>query len=197
MDEKRGKMKPMKKHPWILCLFALIPAHAGNLNIVHLGAEEDFTLQIKCQGKSQEIVLKYGADSGSFIVPNKPATIHVEEKKYKDLTIDTAKTGKIVVLFEEKDECKWQSIKSKPVEGKNSLRIVNLSTEKASVAVGDQEIVIESKEEKDAGIINGASIALKIEGQKKHSISPEEPGAHIALLYKNGEKWNVRFVADH
>ena len=190
-------MIPMKNHPWILCLFALIPAHAGNLNIVHLGANEDLTLQIKCQGKSQEIVLKHGADSGTFIVPNKPATIHVEEKKGKDLTVDTAKTGKIVVLFEEKGDCKWQSIESKPVEGKNSLRIVNLSTEKASIAVGDQEIAIEPKEEKDAGIINGPSIAVKIEGQKKHSISPEDPGAHIALLYKDGETWNVRFVSDH
>jgi hypothetical protein len=190
-------MKPMKKHPWILCLLALIPAHAGNINIVHLGANEDLTLQIKCQGKSQQFVLKHGADSGTFIVPNKPATIHVEEKKYKDLTVDTAKTGKIVVLFEEKDECKWQSIESKPQDGKNALRIVNLSTEKASVAVGDQEYAIEPKEEKDAGIINGSSIAMKIVGQKKHSISPEEPGAHIALLYKDGETWNVRFVADH
>lgn len=187
----------MKNHPWLLSLLALIPAHAGNINIVHLGANEDLTLQIKCQGKSQEIVLKHGADSGTFIVPNKPATIHVEQKKGKDLTVDTAKTGKIVVLFEEKGDCKWQSIESKPVEGKNSLRIVNLSTEKASVAVGDQEIAIEPKEEKDAGIINGPSIAVKIEGQKKHSISPEEPGAHIALLYKDGDTWNVRFVSDH
>jgi len=190
-------MKPMKKHPWILCLFALIPAHAGNLNIVHLGANKDLTFQIKCQGKSQQFVLNHGADSGTLIVPNKPATIHVEEKKGKDLTVDTVKTGKIAVLFEEKDECKWQSIESKPQNGKNALRIVNLSTEKASVAVGDHEIAIESKEEKDVGIINGASIAVKIEGQKKHTIRPEEPGAHIALLYKDGEKWNVRFVADH
>lgn len=180
----------------LLSLWLTLSATAGSINILHLGPAADAKITILCQGKKQPITLKQGEDSGTFTLPAAVATIQYDGKKESSLDVDTRKSGKIVVLLTEQEKSRWHSYDSKPNDTENSVRLINLTGQAIKATIATQEISLDDKAEHESIKITSASIAVKLDGEKKRSIKPEERGAYLAIAYKEGDKTMIRFIAD-
>jgi|LakMenEpi03Aug12_release.lakeMendotaPanAssembly.Ray.scaffolds.fasta_scaffold304166_2 hypothetical protein len=186
----------MKSIIYFITLFCIVSAKAGTLNVVHLARQEKVSIEVKCQAVSQVFPLEHGANSGTFSLPAKPATLQWNQEKSSLVTVDTSKIGKIAVLFLKGEMPTWHVIDSKPQENKNALRIINLTTEKITLSANDQEATIESMAEKDMGKIDAAVLSVKLPSEKVRTLKPEEPCAYIAVIHRDGDKTVVHFVAD-
>jgi hypothetical protein len=170
---------------------------ADSLNLVHL-AESAPSLQfrVECQKLKQEFSLDYLADSGSFILPQAKATIHIAQKDSPSCPIPVAKHGSIAIVVQKKKSLAWHRIESKPSADQNALRILNLCEQPVTVDVEKQGKEIAAGEEFDLGIINKKRISVKIQGAKAQSITPEETAAFLAIVYPTTEGPKIRFIAD-
>lgn len=195
MDEE--KIKPtMKKPIFLLPFFAIISCYAGQINIVHLGTAADAKITVSCQGKSQPFTLKQGEDSGTFTLPDRSATVRLEQEKDTSIDVDTRKSGKILILLADGEAPRWHSIESKPQQGKNSVRLINTTGKPLTATIAGEEVKVEPGAEHASIAIATATIAVKMSGGKKSSIKPEEPGAYLAIAYQSADKTAIRFVAD-
>lgn len=190
----------MNSRIFTLLLSSLFTAQvilAKSLNIVHL-AESEPTLKIRveCKKLKQEFALDYQSDSGTFILPNEKATIHINQKDLPSCPVPIAKNGAVAILVDQGKSLTWHLIKSKPSADKNTLRIINLCEQEISVESNKQSVSIESGKEADIGAIDKKRLSVKIEGQKASSITPEEPAAYLAILYPTAEGVKIRFIAD-
>jgi hypothetical protein len=186
----------MKSIIAVITLACIIAAEAGTLNVVHLAQQEKLSIEVKCQAASQVFPLEHGANSGTFTLPAKPATLQWNQEKASIVTVDTNKIGKIAVLFLKGEKPTWHVIDSKPQENKNALRIINLTAEKITLSANEQNTTVESMAEQDLGIVTTTNLSVKLLDEKVQSIKPEEPCAYLAVIYSDGTKTMVQFIAD-
>ena len=196
MDEKERKVTHMKSINYIITLFCTIGAEAGTLNVVHLAQQEKVSIEVKCQAVSQVFPLDHGGNSGTFSLPAKPATLQWNQDKSSLVSVDTSNIGKIAVLFLKDESPTWHVIDSTPQENKNALRIINLTMGKITLSANDREATVESMTEQDMGIVASSSISIKLLGEKIRTVKPEDPCAYLAVVYREGEKTLVHFIAD-
>jgi hypothetical protein len=170
---------------------------ADSLNIVHLAeSAPSLPFRVECQKLKQEFTLDYLADSGSFILPQAKATIHIAQKDSPSCTIPVAKHGSIAILVQKEKSLAWHRIESKPSADKNALRIINLCEQPVTIELDKKGKEIAAGEESDLGIINKKRISVKIQGAKAQSITPEETAAFLAIVYPTTEGPKIRFIAD-
>jgi hypothetical protein len=171
-------------------------ANAGEINILHISHTPSVSMEIRAEGKSQTITLESGSNSGSFTLPDAAATIALVQPAGDSLDVPATKAGSIAILFTKEKKPAWHLQSTKPNEGKNALRVLNLTGADQSLSYADQEHKIKAAEVIDLGETEKPSMKIKLSDGTSRSLKPEDRGAYLAVLYSTDEGTKIAFIAE-
>lgn len=181
----------------VISLIGITSSFAGSLNVIHFGPPEDINLEVKAGGASQKFTLARLNASGPFVLPNKSAVLRTIGDKIKSIDISSKKNGQIAVLQPKDDSFAWKLYSSKPTPGKVSLRVINVTAEKAELTIAGKKIEAPAQSDTTIDEVTKGPIRISFEGGKKQiSHTQEEPSAVIAFIYKDTGEWHVLYVND-
>jgi hypothetical protein len=172
------------------------PLWAGNFNVVHLAQQQDLTIVVECDKRSQEFTLAPASDSGTFALPEKEAQFRLKDQKAEVCKLKADKAGRIVVIYQKGAEILWHTVTSKAEKDRTSLRLINLTEEEVSLKLKDQTIALAAGKDHDAGVVESLSISVTLGDQKKQTAKAEEPTAFIGVVYPTPDGPKLHFVAD-
>jgi hypothetical protein len=172
-----------------------IHAQADSLNVVHLGPDKELGFETKAGDTDQKFTLPRTGSTGGFLLPpKKAAELSTQGDGAVSVKLPPLDEPRIAVLHPAGDSFAWRICTSKPTEGKFTLRLINLSKEKASVTIRDEVLDIAAEGELQAP---SPQRTFEVEGSGKVTVPPsDEPGAVIAFLYKHEGTWQVHFFPD-
>lgn len=179
-----------------LLLSLASPALAGNFNVVNLSGNENLTIEISCDHRTQVITLASGSDSGTFTLPEKDAEFRVKDHKLAACSIKADRAGRIVVIYQKGDTLQWHTVTSKAAKNQTSLRLINLTSEEVCLKMKNQAITLAAGKDHDAGVFDTLSLSVTLGDQKKQTVKVEEPTAFVGVVYPTADGPRLDFVAD-
>jgi hypothetical protein len=191
LDETENTMK-------ILAFFLalVLPATAGNINIVQIGDEKPLTLKISCEGREQNLTLQIGEQSGPFTLPQKPSVFAVKDEEIEPLELAASKESRILILHQKEKKLHWHVVLGHEAKETSSLRAINLSANPTVLIVGDNRHDLTAGQALDLGALKSHQASAAIDGQKKVSTSSEDPTSFIAVIHDTEAGPKLHFIAD-
>ena len=188
----------MKTHFLISVFSFAAAAHlsAGPINIVHVGPRDVLKFEIDAAGDKLDFTLAHGANSGSFILPDKPSTLKGFIEEIPALEIPASAEPRIAVLAASGDAFNWRVFPAKPTPDKWSFRIINLSSEPATIGAGDEAVEIAAGAESERKVTGRSRIRVDIPDVLEAKYEGSEPCAVVAFLYRDGDEWKAVFMPD-
>jgi len=169
---------------------------AGSINVVHVGPADVLKFEVSAGEASLDFTLAHGANTGSFVLPDKPATIKGFTEDVPTLDLPASENPRVAVLAPSEKGFKWHVIEGKPTDEKWAFRIINLSTEPASVMSGKEPLEIPAGGETAVAVTGKSQIHIKITDAVDLSYKGNEPSGVIAFVYRKGEDWEAVFIPD-
>lgn len=199
--EKETPGNPMKTRPLLLpllatALAALLPATAGNLNIINLTPHAPLELLLSHPSTQHSLAVQTHSSSRPFKLEATPATLTPTAEGLPALIIPSSEDPRLAILFPQKDTAAWKLIPSEPSRNAWTLRLINLTGETipfthlgepAEIAKG-KTLKLETRHQKD--------IALTLPGGETTTYPYGEPCSVIAFLTETEGKITLTFIAD-
>ncbi|MFM2221174.1 MAG: hypothetical protein RLZZ553_922 [Verrucomicrobiota bacterium] len=181
---------------FILMLSLVLPAVAGNFNVVNLSGKGDLTIEISCDNRTQAITLASGHDSGTFTLPEQEAQFRIKDHKTDTCSVKAGRVGRILLIYGKGDDLRWHTITSKAARNQTSLRLINLTNEEVGLKIKNQSISLAAGKDQDAGVFDSLRMDVTLGDQKKQTIKVEEPTAFVGVVYPTTEGPRLQLVAD-
>lgn len=116
---EKPKNNPMRLS-FFLHLAFLSTAIAGNFNVANLAHEEELTIIVECDKRTQPFTLPAGADSGPFTLPEKEALFRVKEQELAAYKAAAGREGRLILLYRKNEQLTWHTVISKAEKDKTS-----------------------------------------------------------------------------
>ena len=185
------------KRIFVITLVAIgfFQAHAGSLNVVHIGPEGELEFEAKAGKFRQKFTLPQFGNTGGFLVaPKQSAKIEARTDHPVEVKLPASDKSRIAVFHREGDSFAWRIVESKPSEGKFTLRFVNLTKDPANIILRKKELTIPASGDLLAPT-PGRSFKMGDGG--KVTVPPsDEPCAMIAFIYTHEGKLHMHFMSD-
>ncbi len=169
---------------------------AGGINIVHLGPRDPLKFQVSADGATQDITLAHGADTGSFILPDKPSSVEAFLDEDSSIDIPASEDPRIAVLAPDGKGFKWHLLPAKPTPDVWAFRIINLSSVPAEVTSGKEVLEIPAGGETAVEVTGKPQINVSIPDTFSLKYGGSEPCSVAALLYREDEEWKAILLPD-
>lgn len=188
------------KIPLLIPLAAMLSAPslvAGSINVVHAGPRDVLKFQVNAAGASQDFTLAHGAETGSFLLPDKPSTIKGFLEEIPSLDIPPSDQPRIAILAPAKTGFTWHLLPAKPSPDKWAFRVVNLAPVPATLSLGGETLEIPAGGETPVEATRKSEIRVKIPDLIDASYQGSEPTGVVAFLCRDDEEnWHAVFVPD-
>jgi hypothetical protein len=178
------------------CMIFAASALAGSLNVVHVGPKDVLKFKVSAGDAAQDFTLAHGANTGAFILPDKPSRIEGFNEAVPALEIPASEEARIAVLTPAEDGFKWHLFPAKPTEGKWALRIINLSEFPANVLSGKELMEIPVAGESAVDVTAKSQIRVSIPNTVNLTYGGNEPCAVVAFVYRTDNEWKAILIPD-
>ncbi len=187
------------KKPLIIALLGFVSVttlSAGAINVVHAGPKDVMKFEVTAGDATMDFTLAHGSDSGSFVLPDKKATIKGFLKGIPELEVPPSKNPRFAILAPSGTGYAWHLLDGKPSEDEWTFRIVNLSTDPANVNSANGLIEIPAGGEKALEVSAKAQISFKMPDTVDFSYDGSEPCGVVAFVYRDDDEWKAFFLPD-
>lgn len=181
---------------FFLHLAFLSTAIAGNFNVANLAHEEELTIIVECDKRTQPFTLPAGADSGPFTLPEKEALFRVKEQELAAYKAAAGREGRLILLYRKNEQLTWYTVISKAEKDKTSLRLLNLTEGVIKLTMDDQTIELTAGQDLESVPTTSQNITVALDGQKKQTAKAEEPTPFIGIIYPTAQGPRLRLIAD-
>ncbi len=171
-------------------------AFAGNFNVANLTHEEEHTIEVECDKRSQPFTLPAGTDSGTFTLPEKEAVLRVKGQELAPCKVPAARDGRMILLYRKNKELAWHTLTSKAEKDKTSLRLLNLTDQPVKLTTSDQTIELSAGQDLESAPATTQNISVTLDGQKKQTAKAEEPTPFLGVIYPTPQGPRLRLIAD-
>ncbi|MFK7851254.1 MAG: hypothetical protein AB8D78_09775 [Akkermansiaceae bacterium] len=169
---------------------------AGSINVVHLGPGDVVKFEVRAGDAAQDFTLAHGADSGPFLLPEKPITIKCFVDGVPSLEVPLSEKPRIALLIPSAKGYEWRLQDALPSPEKWALRIVNLASEPVEVKSTNSIFKIPSGKEKVIKVSKQEDLKMKISDTVDLAYGGTEPRGIVAFVYQEQEKWRAVFLPD-
>ncbi len=181
----------------LISIASTLTSLAGGLNVVQLGPDREVNLEVKAGKISQKFTLVRAQASGSFILPNKKATLRTVGDDIKSLEVKPMEGKQIAVLYPAEETFRWKLFPSKSKDGKTNLTLVNLTDKPTTVTIDGKKIEIKENTDQLIEGVERSPIRLALEdGKKQKAHEQEEASGVVGFIYKEKEEWKIFYIDD-
>lgn len=181
---------------FFLHLALIHQAIAGNFTVANLTHEEELTIEVECDKRSQPFTLPAGTDSGSFTLPEKDAVFRVKDQELSPCKAAAGRDARLVLLYRKNKQLTWHTLTSKAEKDKTSLRLLNLTEAPVKLTTSDQTIELSAGQDLESAPATTQTISVTLDGQKKQTAKAEEPTPFIGIIYPTPQGPRLRLIAD-
>jgi hypothetical protein len=171
-------------------------AIAGHCNVANLTQEEEHTIEVECDKRTQPFTLPAGSDSGTFALPNKEAVFRAKDQEIAPCKIPAGRDGHLILLYRKNKELAWHTVSSKAEKDKTSLRLLNLTDQAVKLRTAERDIELAAHQDLASVPTKTQNITVTLEGQEKQTATAEEPTAFLGVIYPTPQGPRMRLIAD-
>ena len=169
---------------------------AGTINVVHLGPTDVMKFEITAGDATQDFTLSHGADTGPFMLPEKPVTIKCFGDEIPRLEVPLSKDPRVALLIPGKKGFEWSLQTMKPSPEKWAFRIVNLSDGPAEVKSTEATFKIPGGGETSVEVSEKAHLNLQMGDAVNLTYEGIEPRGVVAFIYRDDKQWRAILLPD-
>lgn len=179
----------------IILLFALPTlAFAGKFNLISCLSEEEAVISVTVGGRSDELKLAPGQQTGSLATAEEPVEISASAQGHSK---KSGTPSGLIFLYPIEDGIAFESVDSEPSPGELTVRFINLSPEPVTFQFGKTEITSEPGKLTRAAFDSRPPLKVKFPDQPNApAFELEDSAAVVCAIIKVGDVWRTFWVVD-